>query len=54
MKCPNVECSSNQAESKSGNNEIIFLRYDNDNMENIFIYATIIISHGKIIKLILI
>ena len=37
MKCPNVECSSNQAESKSGNNEIIFLRYDNDNMKYIYL-----------------
>ena len=39
MKCPNVECSSNQGESKSGNdkNEIIFLRYDNDNMKYIYL-----------------
>lgn len=39
MKCPNVECSSNQGESKSGEvkNEVIFLRYDNDSMKYIYL-----------------
>ena len=37
MKCPNVECISNQEETKSQNSEIIFLRYDNDSMKYIYL-----------------
>lgn len=37
MKCPNVECISNQEETKNQNSEIIFLRYDNDNMKYIYL-----------------
>lgn len=37
MKCPNLECASNSEESKKQSNEIIFLRYDNDNMKYIYL-----------------
>ena len=37
MKCPNVDCVSNNEESKQSGNEIIFLRYDNDNMKYIYL-----------------
>lgn len=36
MKCPNVSCITNQEETKE-NSEIIFLRYDNDNMKYIYL-----------------
>ena len=47
MKCPNVECPTNNQETKGDsldnethNNEIIFMRYDNDNMKYIYLCIT--------------
>ena len=41
VKCPNAECESNNQETKDGtDNEIIFLRYDNDNMKYIYLCNT--------------
>ena len=47
MKCPNVECPSNNVETKQDaldtdeennvNNEILFMRYDNDNMKYVYL-----------------
>ena len=41
VKCPNADCESNNQETKDGtDNEIIFLRYDNDNMKYIYLCNT--------------
>jgi len=42
MKCPNEECSSNEEKEEKKENveeypEIIYLRYDNDNMKYIYL-----------------
>lgn len=37
MKCPNNECKTNTGEGKC---EIIYLRYDDDNMKYLYICAT--------------
>ena len=43
MKCPNVNCQSNQVGEEKGDDnrhEIIFLRYDNNNMKYIYLCNT--------------
>jgi DNA-directed RNA polymerase subunit M/transcription elongation factor TFIIS len=37
IKCPNQSCSSN---SENGNREIIYVRYDDDNVKYIYICST--------------
>ena len=34
IKCPNQECPSNKKEKE---NEVIYIRYDNENMKNIYL-----------------
>ncbi len=38
MKCPNVECKTNKDENL--NSEIIYVRYDNNNLKYIYICST--------------
>lgn len=35
MKCPNLECTTNQERGKQA--EIIYIRYDNDNLKYVYI-----------------
>ena len=47
MKCPNVECKTNKDENL--NSEIIYVRYDNNNLKYIYIYSHAI-QIGYLIK----
>ena len=37
IKCPNEKCNDNGETKSTENNEIIYLRYDNDNMKYIYL-----------------